>query len=59
MMRDAPDHTLEDFVLLSGTRVREMLGQGVAPPTEFTRPEVAEILMDYYQLKDSQQPAAG
>ena len=59
MMRDAPDHTVEDFVLLSGTRVREMLGQGVAPPTEFTRPEVAKILMDYYQLKDRQQPAAG
>ncbi|MDZ7839706.1 MAG: sulfate adenylyltransferase [Gammaproteobacteria bacterium] len=49
MMRDAPDHTPDDFVLLSGTRVRELLGAGVAPPEEFSRPEVAKILMTYYQ----------
>ena len=49
MMRDVPDHTPEDFVLLSGTKVRELLGNGVAPPPEFSRPEVAKILMDYYQ----------
>ena len=49
MMREAPDHTKEDFVLLSGTAVREMLSKGKAPPPEFSRPEVAEILMQHYQ----------
>ena len=49
MMNEAPDHTRDDFVLLSGTRVREMLSEGIAPPKEFSRPEVARILIDYYQ----------
>lgn len=53
MMRDAPDHSKDDFVLLSGTAVREMLGKGIAPPPEFSRPEVAKILSDYYQSLDS------
>lgn len=49
MMRDAPDHSKEDFVLLSGTKVREMLAKGEDLPIEFARPEVAKILMEHYQ----------
>ena len=50
MMREAPEgHKKEDFVFLSGTKVREMLSQGQDLPPEFARPEVAKILMAYYQ----------
>ncbi|MBL6974278.1 MAG: sulfate adenylyltransferase [Deltaproteobacteria bacterium] len=49
MMRDAPDHTKDDWVFLSGTKVREMLAAGQSLPVEFSRPEVAAILMKYYQ----------
>jgi sulfate adenylyltransferase len=50
MMREAPQgHKKEDFVFLSGTKVRQMLSNGEDLPPEFARPEVAHILMDYYQ----------
>jgi sulfate adenylyltransferase len=49
MMRDVPDHTKDDFILLSGTKVRAMLSEGKDLPPEFSRPEVAKILMGYYQ----------
>ena len=41
--------TNEDHVFLSGTKVREMLKRGEMPPEEFTRPEVAKILVEWAQ----------
>jgi len=53
MMREAPEgHKKEDFVFLSGTKVRAMLSAGEDLPPEFARPEVAKILMEYYQSQE-------
>ena len=38
-------------VSLSGTKVREMLGNGERPPAEFSRPEVADILIEWATKK--------
>lgn len=46
MMREAPDHSKDDFVFLSGTKVRAMLEAGEPLPVEFARPEVAQILIE-------------
>ena len=48
MIRDCP-HGKEDYLMLSGTKVREMLAAGQELPREFAHPEVAKILMDFYQ----------
>lgn len=46
-------HDKEHHVFLSGTKVRAMLKAGEMPPAEFTRPEVAKILMDWAQSEDA------
>jgi len=44
-------HGKDDWVFLSGTQVREMLERGEMLPEEFTRPEVARVLLEGVQRK--------
>jgi sulfate adenylyltransferase len=44
-------HGPEDRLILSGTKVRELLNSGQDLPFEFTRPEVAEILRQAFREK--------
>jgi sulfate adenylyltransferase len=45
-------HNQDDWIYLSGTQVREMLRRGEMLPEEFTRPEVAKVLLE--GMKDSE-----
>ena len=50
-MKTCP-HSKEDRLMISGTKLRTMLANGELPATEFSRPEVLSILMDYYKGLD-------
>ncbi len=52
MMKDCP-HDGDDYFSISGTKMREILAAGENPPPEISRPEVAEILMEYYQAENT------
>lgn len=49
-MKTCP-HEKKDRVLISGTKLRAMLAEGKTIPKEFSRPQVIEILLDYYRSK--------
>lgn len=51
-------HPPESRAALSGTRVRELLAAGEALPREFTRPEVAELLMRAAQAEGAEEVAS-
>jgi sulfate adenylyltransferase len=49
-------HDSSEHITLSGTKVREMLRAGVMPPPEFSRPEVAKILIEAMKPSTLQSP---
>ncbi len=54
-MKTCP-HSADDRLLLSGTKLRKALSEGEPVPEHFSRPEVLEILREYYGgLKDTEK----
>jgi sulfate adenylyltransferase len=48
-------HETTNHVTFSGTKVRELLSAGELPPVEFSRPEVARVLIDAYRVTAESQ----
>ncbi|MEK6646497.1 MAG: sulfate adenylyltransferase [Candidatus Firestonebacteria bacterium] len=46
-------HSEGDRIMLSGTKVRQMLQEEAIPPLEFTRPEVAKVLIEGVKQKET------
>ena len=48
-------HPAEDRLSIGGTKLREMLTRGERPPEQYSRKEVIDILVKYYQSKAGNQ----
>lgn len=48
-------HPQEEHLSFSGTKVRQLLEAGEVPPPEFTRPEVANILLEWWQSEKGKE----
>jgi len=48
-------HPPESRLMISGTKLRDMLTKGELPPSEFSRPEVLEILVSYYSTAQKKE----
>ncbi|MCC7327455.1 MAG: sulfate adenylyltransferase [Burkholderiales bacterium] len=48
-------HDAADRLLVSGTKLRKWLSEGAPVPAEFSRPEVLEILREYYAGLDAEE----